>query len=594
MTEIAWRAWSEDAFTQAQTENKPVLLSLTAVWCQFCKRMDEETYGNEAIAQYIGDNFVPVRVDSDMRPDVNSRYAQGGWPSTCILTPDGDILWGGTFVPADQMGQLLPQVLNEFHNNKPGVAQHVANLREQIRQQNSPPPLNTSLQVTQETVVGTLLAVMHNFDFAFGGFGHNGQKFPHVDAVELVLEQYDKTTRTEANNKIMLMASETLFGMENGGLHDKEGAGGFFRYTQTPDWRDPQVEKLLEDSAAIARIYARSAQALSDERWLETAKRTLSYLDETLYDSENGTWGNSQAADADYYAQPLAERGEWNPPTVDPTVYAGSNAQAVRAHVAYWQATGEAESLAKARKGMDFVLKNLLQADGALDHFVPQNDEMEMAGRMPTGLLSDAARVCSACLDLYEAGAGAYYLDNADEIASWVRGHLEDPRAGGLFDAVVRPDAVGNLKVGTKDVPDNMMMTDALLRLFLATGDEDHARLAQRNLQAFLPAAPQLGFFGAGYALAAERALLAPILVHVVGPSGDEKTQELLKAAHAAYRFERVVQPLDPENEDDREHIESLGYPLDAAPQAYVCVATNCLPPVSEPAELTELVKTAQ
>ncbi len=593
MTEIAWRPWSEEVFAQAQRDNKPILLSLTATWCQFCKRMDEDTYGNEAIAQYIGDNFVPVRVDSDKRPDVNSRYAQGGWPSTCILTPEGDVIWGGTFMPPDQMGQLLPQVLNEFHNNKPGLSQHVSQLREQIRQQNSPPPLNTSLQVTQDAVVSTLLAVMHNFDFAFGGFGHNGQKFPYADAIELSMEQYAKTTRTDApNNKIMLMVSETLFGMDNGGLHDKEGAGGFFRYTQTPDWRDPQVEKLLEDSAVLTRTYARAYQLLGDDRWKETSEQTLNYLNNTLYDSQTGTWGNSQAADSDYYAQPLAERGEWNPPTVDPTVYAGSNAQAVRAHVAWWQATGDTSALDKARKGMDYVLTNLLQADGALDHYVPQTGDD--SGKVPTGFLADSARVASACLDLYEVGQGVEYLDRADEIAAWVRGHLEDPRAGGLYDGVVRPDAVGNLKVGTKDVPDNMLMTDALLRLFLATGDEDHARLAQRTLQAFLPAAAQLGFFGASYALAAERALLAPILVHVVGAASDPKTQALLAAAHAAYRFERVVQPLDPSNEDDREHIESLGYPTDAEPQAFVCVATNCLPPTSDPAALTELVKTAQ
>ena len=81
---------------------------------------------------------------------------------------------------------------------------------------------------------------------------------------------------------------------------------------------------------------------------------------------------------------------------------------------------------------------------------------------------------------------GVKYLDNAAEIADWVKGHLEDPRSGGLFDTVVRPDAMGNLKVPTKDARDNMEMADAFLRLYLATGEDEYAKVAQRILQAFM------------------------------------------------------------------------------------------------------------
>jgi uncharacterized protein YyaL (SSP411 family) len=596
MTEIAWRPWGEEVFAEAQQQNKPVFLSLYATWCRFCRTMDQQTYGNDAIAQYVNEQFIPVRVDTDKRPDVNTRYSQGGWPSTCLLTPEGDVLWGGTFVPADQMAQMLPQVLNEFRNNKAGVSQHVARMREQVRAQNTPPALDTNLPISADITRIVLLNAKHNFDLAFGGFGHNGQKFPHVEALELLLEQYSASVRAGSpDSELRLMLDKSLAGVADGSLQDKEGLGGFFRYTQTVDWRDPQVEKMLEDSALLARTFSRAYQLLGDERYLATATRTIGYLDDTLYDSERGTWGGSQYADAEYYAQPIAERSEWNPPTVDPTVLAGPTAQAVRAHVAYWAATGDEGSLAKAQRGLDFVLANLLQPDGALTHFVPNTDEdAAAAGRTPTGLLADAADVTAACLDLYEAGRGADYLDRAETIAVWVRGHLEDPRGGGLFDAVVRPDAVGNLKIGTKDVPDNMQMADALLRLFLATGEEEHARLAQRTMQAFLPVLPQIGFLASGFALAAERSLLQPILVHVVGPSGSAQTTALIAAAHKPYRFERLVQPLDPANPDDAEHIESLGYAASAEPTAYVCVGAVCQAPITDPAKLGEAIETAK
>ncbi len=593
MAEIEWRPWNEETFADAQRQSKPIVLSLTAPWCQFCTQMDEQTYGNEAIAQYINENFIPVRVDTDRRPEINSRYGQGGWPSTCLLTPEGDVLFGGTFLPPDQMAQLLPQVKNQFDQNKPGVAQHVAQLREQLKQQNQTPPLDSSLQITHELVRGILLGVMHNFDFAFGGFGHNGQKFPHPDALEFIIEQYSRTERAgEANSDLRLMIERTLRGLAEGGLNDP-ASGGFFRYAQTPDWREPQVEKLLEDSAAMARVFSRAYQLLDDDQWKAIAEKTLRYMHESLYDSETGTWGGSQYADAEYYAQPLGERMEWNPPAVDDTLLTGSNALAARAYVAWWQATGDTPSLDIAQKAIDYLLANILQADGAIDHCLPTEDSEDWQGRSPVGLLSDAADVCGACLDLYEAGRGAKYLDTAAEIADWAKSHLEDPRSGGMFDAVVRPDAVGNLRIATKDARDNFEMADALLRLYLATGDDEYAKAAQRILQAFIPLLPQLGFFGASFALAAERALMPPIIIHLIGSLNDTRTQALLTAANKPYRFDKFIQPLDPSHEDDAEHIENLGYAKPTEPIAYVSVGPTVQEPTTDPVKLTNLILTS-
>jgi hypothetical protein len=265
--------------------------------------------------------------------------------------------------------------------------------------------------------------------------------------------------------------------------------------------------------------------------------------------------------------------------------------------VTWWQATGDEQSLARAKRAVDFLLANhRADEDGAaLLHFLSVSDDEEQAatGPVPAGLLGDMADLTAACLDLYEAGQGADYLDQAEALAEWARGHLEDPRSGGLFDIALRPDAIGNLKFPSKDLTDNMQMADALLRLYLGTGDEEHARLAQRVLQAFLPALGQLGFFGAGFALAAERAVLPPVQVHVIGASGDPRTAALLQAAHRPYRFERFVQPLDPSDEDDASYLQDLGYPPADVPIAYVCVATKCLEPTSDPAALSELVRTA-
>src|SRR5512139_887628 len=100
---IRWRSWSLEMFDEAQKKHKLILLSISAVWCHWCHIMDETTYSNLELIDFINDNFIPVRVDADMRPDIDSLYNQGGWPSTTILTPQGEVISGGTYIPPEEM-----------------------------------------------------------------------------------------------------------------------------------------------------------------------------------------------------------------------------------------------------------------------------------------------------------------------------------------------------------------------------------------------------------------------------------------------------------------------------------------------------------
>lgn len=92
--EISWRPWGNSAFTEAREQGRLVLLSISAVWCHWCHVMDETTYSDPGIIERINHDFIPVRVDSDKRPDVNRRYNQGGWPTTAFLTPSGRAVAG--------------------------------------------------------------------------------------------------------------------------------------------------------------------------------------------------------------------------------------------------------------------------------------------------------------------------------------------------------------------------------------------------------------------------------------------------------------------------------------------------------------------
>ena len=71
---IHWNEWGEDAFAKAQRENKPMLLDIGAVWCHWCHVMDRESYDDPEVAKIVNEHFVPVKVDRDERPDIDSRY----------------------------------------------------------------------------------------------------------------------------------------------------------------------------------------------------------------------------------------------------------------------------------------------------------------------------------------------------------------------------------------------------------------------------------------------------------------------------------------------------------------------------------------
>ena len=128
---IRWAYWSAEAFERAQQQDKPVLLSITAVWCYWCHVMEETTYADAEVADFVNEHFVPVLVDNDHRPDVNARYNVGGWPTTAFLTPHGGYIAGATYLPPDQMLAMLMEVRRAYDEDKAGIYDQSAQLHRQ-------------------------------------------------------------------------------------------------------------------------------------------------------------------------------------------------------------------------------------------------------------------------------------------------------------------------------------------------------------------------------------------------------------------------------------------------------------------------------
>src|SRR5437868_4617715 len=308
-SEIHWRGWSKDAFDEARQTGRPILLSISAVWCHWCHVMDETTYSHPGVIDIINTNHVPVRVDNDVRPDINQRYNMGGWPTTAFLTSSGDILTGGTYMPPDQMASALMKVADYYRSNQADIASRVLEARKRAAS-----GVARSAGDLEEGLVDEILdAVRSAYDSEYGGFG-NAPKFPQTDAILLLLEQ--SVLRSDA--ELRRMAMHTLDQMTGGGTYDHV-EGGFFRYSTTQDWSVPHFEKMLEDHAALIHALALSGM------W-DALEKTTGYLDAVLRDPKTGLYAGSQDADEHYYAMAAEERRAAAAPFVDRRVYSAWNA----------------------------------------------------------------------------------------------------------------------------------------------------------------------------------------------------------------------------------------------------------------------------
>jgi hypothetical protein len=568
--EIGWRPWSDKAFQEAQVSDKPVLLAISAVWCHWCHVMDETSYSDPEVIRLINERYVPIRVDNDERPDVNRRYNMGGWPTTAFLTPDGEIVHGGTYVPPDAMRSYLAQVADLWTTQRSELAQRVAELREKESEARAPKSGDLSFQIVDQ--VGSL--VRGQYDPQFGGFGRE-PKFPQPKLLRFLLDEHRRFGYPE----IATMLHRTLAAMAGGGMYDHV-EGGFFRYSTTRQWEIPHYEKMLEDNADLLAVYAEAHRSFPTAGYDRVVRDVIRWMDAVLWQPEKSLWAGSQDADEHYYTlDSKEERAKHDAPFVDRTGYTGWNALAASAYWAAWSAIGDDAFELRAHEAMAALAQRLWDPKAkSLQHFDAPD------GAKVVDLLVDVAPDLAASLDAYETGRHPGALGGAKRMALTLRDRLTDRDTGGFFDAPEpRSPQPGRLARRERPIEENALAADGLLRLAALSGEEEWRELALRALRAFVGEYRQWGQFAASYANAVARALAEPLVITVVGPADDALAVTLWQRARASTDPASSLHRLEPER--DSEVLARLGFPPDRA-AAYVCIGTVCSAPIADEASL--------
>jgi uncharacterized protein YyaL (SSP411 family) len=315
---VDWFPWGEEAFAKARKEDKPIFLSVGYSTCHWCHVMEHESFESAAIAAFLNEHFVSIKVDREERPDVDQVYmtfvqattGHGGWPMSVWLTPELRPFTGGTyFPPTDVPGRpgfitILRRIAELWKSDRKQIEEKAHSLLEALREAET-------VAVTEpgdgwnvgKTVKLGLSQYARMFDTREGGFG-GAPKFPRPVNLQFLLYLVSKKDPASDSDTARGMALFTLRKMATGGMHDHLG-GGFHRYSVDAEWHVPHFEKMLYDQAQLAQVYLTASQISGDAMFAKVARNTLQYVEHDLTSPEGGFFS---AEDADSLPQRDAAR----------------------------------------------------------------------------------------------------------------------------------------------------------------------------------------------------------------------------------------------------------------------------------------------
>lgn len=640
---VGWWEWSPEALAEAQRLDRPILLSVGYAACHWCHVMAHESFEDEVTAAYMNEHFVNIKVDREERPDIDAVYmratqamtGQGGWPMTCILTPDGEPFFAGTyFPPTPRQGtpaftQVLQALSEAWTDRRDEVLAVTEDIMSHLR--STIDPVGGALGAEQLDAAVTELA--KQYDTEAGGFG-TSPKFPPSMVLEFLLRNAART----GSQQTLDLVSGTCEVMARGGMYDQL-SGGFARYSVDRFWRVPHFEKMLYDNALLMRVYLhwwrQSGSPLAERIARETGRFLIDELrtpqggfasaldadsdghEGTFYvwnpnqlmrtlGAEDGAWAaqllgvtgagtfergfstlqlREEPDDAARWdkvrTKLLAARAERTRPARDDKVVASWNGLAISALAEAGVLLDEPDFTVAAIDAAQ-LLVDVHLADG----FVRTSRDGSAGSN--AAVLEDHGSVAEAFLVVLGVTGDAVWLDRARLLLDRVVDHFTDPE-GGFFDTADDAEA---LVVRPKDASDNAYPSGtsaavhALITFAAITGEHRYRVAAEDGIASASTIALNLPRF-AGWTLAAAEAVLAgPLEIAVVGDAAQRA--ELHRAALMLASPGAVVVAGEPGLQIPLFEQRDL---VDGQATAYVCEGFVCRQPVTTPAGLRDAAR---
>jgi uncharacterized protein YyaL (SSP411 family) len=579
---VDWWEWSDEAFAEARRRDVPILLSVGYAACHWCHVMAHESFEDQAVADAVNRDFVAIKVDREERPDVDAVYmnattamtGQGGWPMTCLLTPDGRPFFAGTYFPRPNFLQLLDAAhiaWLERRDELEEVGGRIVEALQGVSGRSAPAPIDP------DGLAGAVAALERHLDRQHGGFGA-APKFPPSMVLEFLLREHARS----GDPRALEIVRATCHAMARGGIYDQL-AGGFARYSVDAAWVVPHFEKMLYDNALLLRVYLHLWRVDGDPLAARVVAETAEFLLRDLGTTDGGfasaldadtagvegltyVWTPAELAevlgpddgaaaaellsvtaagtfehgrstlqlrsdpvDREWFAgvrARLFEARDRRPqPARDDKIITAWNGLAIAALAEAGALLGRPDYLAAAQRCADLLLDRHL-VDGRLR----RSSRAGVVGDA-VGVADDHGQLAEGLLALHQATGDARWLAASGALLDIALEHFAAPD-GGFFDTA---DYAETLFTRPRDASDNATpsgqaaLAGALLTYSALTGSARHRQAADAAVAAAGELAVAEPRFG-GWTLAVAAASLAgPVQVAVVGD--DAAADELAAVA---------------------------------------------------------------
>jgi uncharacterized protein len=306
---INWWYWCESALAEAKKANKPIFLSIGYSSCHWCTVMEGEAFSDSAIAEYLNNNFLPIKVDREERPDLDSIYmqalqmmtGQGGWPLNIFLNPEDLIpFYGGTYFPVEPkygrpgFKEIL-QAIRRFYDHEP---EKLTAFKTEILshlQQSALLPVNSQDALTKDLLKQGIDAN----SAAIQANDPGRPSFPMIPYAAIAL--HGSRLENEYQYDPQALSRQRGLDLATGGIYDHVG-GGFHRYTVDNTWTVPHFEKMLYDNGQIVEYLANLwSSGVKQPAIKEAIAGTVSWLQREMTHSDGYFYA---AQDADNFTAP--------------------------------------------------------------------------------------------------------------------------------------------------------------------------------------------------------------------------------------------------------------------------------------------------
>ncbi len=303
---IFWWPYGPEAIQKAKDENKPIFMSIGYSSCHWCHVMAAESFEDQDIADFLNENFIPIKVDKEEFPDIDQYYQQacqlftrtGGWPLSSFMLPDMRPFFVGTYFPKkgseglpsfkDILKELHRAYQEDFKRIEKEASEATDTLsksmipKEKVEFQGHFPPPSAILEALEKFQ-----------DKENGGYGQ-APKFPQFSFYEWAIEQMLEGMIDQKQGEHIIMSLEKML---MGGVMDHV-RGGIHRYATQANWDHPHYEKMLYDQAGLLSLLTKLSLIYPSPLVYDHLIKTLEYLETEMLGDDKYFFA-SQNADSE-------------------------------------------------------------------------------------------------------------------------------------------------------------------------------------------------------------------------------------------------------------------------------------------------------